>query len=193
MYSQDTTAIDPQRPTLSESNSLVSKGRLQFENGFNMDLSNGTDSYGTFIRFGAHDKIEPRMTANFASNDINLGVKFHLFTLEPVLQLKSAFIYDFSISGRYVYKLASTITLNDCMYINHNVAYDGEFYNIALLGYLEGKNGAFIEYSNQLSNTLFHGGVTRRLTNSTQIDVNGGYLVEAEAGYIGFGLSFYVK
>jgi hypothetical protein len=193
MYSQDTSAIDPQRPTLTESNSLVSKGRVQFENGATRDLSNGTTSYGTFIRFGAHDKIEPRMTANFRSNDINLGVKFHLFTLEPVLRLKSSLIYDFSISGMYVYKLASTINFNECLYMNHNIAYDGDFYNIVLLGYIEGKNGVFAEYSNQLSNTLFHAGVTRRLSNSAQFDINGGYLVESKAGYIGIGFSFYAK
>ena len=59
-YSQDDDngTIDAQRPTLTESYSILVPGMIQFENGLDYFDKSGTTSYGTFFRGSVTNRVE---------------------------------------------------------------------------------------------------------------------------------------
>jgi hypothetical protein len=185
--------IDPQRPTITESNTLVSKGRLQFENGYDVDLTNNTNSMGTFIRYGLANNLELRMATNFVDSGINVGAKFRLFDIDK-LNLGTAFIVDYNTVGGSFYKGAITIGITETIYTTYNLCYqnNSDIYHVALLGYSKNKCGAFVEYTDAGNTNRIHGGTTYRASNSLQIDLNGGYFTDLKTTYVGAGLSFFV-
>jgi|TARA_B110000259_G_C14013435_1_gene400401 hypothetical protein len=186
--------IDPQRPTITESNTLVSKGRLQFENGYDVNITDSTDVLGTFIRYGVTDNIEIRMATNYVSKDVNLGVKFKLFDFEDI-NLGTAFTVDYNTGSGSFYKVAGTIGITESIYSTYNLCYqdNSDFYHVILLGYSNNKCGAFVEYTDADNTNRLHGGATYRILNNVQVDLNGGYFTELESAYIGVGVSFFVK
>lgn len=190
----DVSYIDPQRPTITESNTLVDQGRLQFENGYDLDLSNNTDALGTFIRYGVTDKIEARMTTNYVGKDVNLGVKFKLFDFDNI-NLGTALILDYNTGGGSFYKLSGTIGITETIYSTYNLCYQDnvDFYHVILLGYSHDRCGAFIEYTDANNTNRIHGGATYRVFDNVQVDLNGGYLPEFESNYVGAGVSFFIK
>lgn len=193
-YSQDTSAIDPQRPTITESNTLVVKNRLQFENGYDLNLKDTSDAIGTFIRYGVTEHIELRMTTDYTSKDVNLGVKFKLFNLDR-LNLGTALILDYNTGGGSFAKFACTIGFTESLYSTYNLCYQDnvDFYHVLLFGYSHNKCGAFIEYTNAGNTNRIHGGITHRVLNNLQLDLNGGYFTNLKSPYVGAGLSFFVK
>ena len=186
--------IDPQRPTITESNTLVKQGRLQFENGYDVNLDNTVGSLGTFVRYGLASNLELRMATNFVDSGINIGVKFKLFDIDK-LNTGTAFIIDYNTLGGSFYKAAITIGLTDDVYVNYNLVYQDnvDFYHVALLGYSHERCGAFVEWTDNSNTNRVHAGATYRATNSLQVDLNGGYFMDLKTSYVGAGLSFFVQ
>ena len=76
-YSQDDSkgVIDPQRPSLSESYSIVIPNIIQFENGFDYLDNSGKVSSGTFVRGAVARRVELRVFTDYSHLN-TAGLKF---------------------------------------------------------------------------------------------------------------------
>ena len=200
MYGQGD--IDAQRPTLTESNTLINKGLLQFENGLQHNFINETLEMNTFARYCVTDFIELRTVLNYESPDYTLGAKFQLFDAENALNLGLSAVYMYYHNSNNDYRLAFTKNFKNCNFaMNYNLGYDVGVYHILLAGYSMQKFYIFAEYNTQrldlggteINYDRIHGGVTYKVIESVQLDLNGGYYLDSENYYGGVGLSFYVK
>ncbi len=185
--------IDPQRPTLAESSTIVGKGVIQSENG--AAYGNNNWSYGTFFRYGLADRIEFRASSDLESSNLGLGGKIYILDQDGIIPSASFVMsYDFT-NGVSVtdYRLALTYSVQESYTVAINAGNDIDWYGIILIGKSFGeKTGAFIEAYLRDGYTQYHGGLTRRLTNNIQIDISGG-LMDNEDFYAGAGFSFRIK
>jgi hypothetical protein len=67
LFSQDDNkgTIDAQRPTRTESYSIIVPNVIQFENGLDFDGGSETISYGTFVRGSVTKRVELRASTDY--------------------------------------------------------------------------------------------------------------------------------
>lgn len=191
-YSQDDGmgTIDPQRPTLTESYSIIKKNTLQFENGLDYYAKDSTFGYGSFIRFGVTERVEIRMFTDYEHFN-TVGAKF--IAIEPdnsALGIGASFVYNRDLLGNSNdFRMALTRDF-DKVFVTYNLGYNGAIYNIALLGVpMCDKWGYFIEYYNDPIMNRIHNGFTWIPQRDIQLDVNGGWM-DTNGWYAGLGVSF---
>jgi hypothetical protein len=191
-YSQ----IDAQRPTITESYSIIDKGLLQFENGIDFSGKDSTLTYGSFVRGSITDKFELRSYISDADN-VTVGAKALLLTPETnSLGLGASFVYNLNINGGSDFRLAMTKNFSNNTFITYNFGYDGAKYNVLLYGVPVIKSvNYFIEYMNygldaDGSFNRLHSGFTYIPHNDVQLDVSGGVIDSFDNWYVGAGLSF---
>lgn len=212
-YAQKTETvsnIDPQRPTLTESNTIVDKGVLQFEGGAVMNsvdssLEDAEMGYNVFVRYSVADVLELRTNLDLKSPNFNLGAKFLIVRENNKLGLGVSGIYTYygaDTDGGPTssdYRLAITKNFKNGFYVTYNVgndtAYD-DIYHIGLVGKSFGRLAAFGEYkyvNKENEENEVRGGITYRILSNLQVDVNGGYFTETEQYYLGAGVAFNVR
>jgi len=85
--------IDPQRPTLTESYSIIVPNMIQSENGVDYSGTADTFSYGTFLRGSVTSRVELRAFTDY-KNLNSVGAKF--IAMEPdstVLGIGTSFVF----------------------------------------------------------------------------------------------------
>jgi len=194
-YSQDDSSdvVDAQRPTLTESYSILALNILQFENGIDYYENSNTWTYGTFVRGSVVDRIELRAFTDY--KDLNaVGAKF--VVMEPagtVFKIRASFIYNRDIlNSSNDYRIAMTKALNS-VFVTYNFGYNDAIYNIALLGVPIGHEFSyFIEYYNAPAVNRIHSGFTWIPLRDVQFDINGGW-IDSNEWYAGLGVSFRLR
>lgn len=191
-YSQET--IDAQRPTLTESKTIIEKNSIQFENGgfFGFD---GSYDANTFVRFGVSNHLEMRVNKTLKLSSFQVGTKIYLWEGKDLVPGVAMIMSYDPIYFYQDYRLALTGNKGKFFY-TLNGAYNTNWYGIVLLGLAYNKGSFFGEY--QLNDALVqqvNAGVTYIIKNEVQLDVHGGYVYDAifYAPYIGCGVSFRVK
>jgi len=194
-YSQDDGkgTIDAQRPTLTESYSIIIPNMLQFENGFDYFGNSDTYGYGTFIRGSITSKVELRAFTDYEHLN-TVGAK--VIVMEPagsVLGIGASFVYNRDLINTIDdFRMAMTKDFKK-VFVTYNFGYNGAIYNIALLGVpLENKFGYFIEYYNDPAMNRIHSGFTWIPKRDIQLDLNGGWM-DKDEWYTGLGVSFRLK
>lgn len=194
-YSQDDGkgTIDPQRPTLSESYSIIIPNMLQFENGLDYFGNSNTFSYGTFVRGSVTNRVELRAFTDYKHLN-TVGAKF--IVMKPdgsALGIGASFIYnrDF-INNSNDYRVAMTKNFKS-VFVTYNFGYNEAIYNIALLGVPIGdKFSYFAEYYNDPVMNRIHSGFTWIPQRDIQLDLNGGW-IDTDGWYAGLGVSFRLR
>lgn len=185
--------IDAQRPTLTESYSIVVPKMLQFENGFDYFDNSSTSSFGTFVRGSVTNRIELRVFTDYARFNL-VGAKF--VVMEPegtALGIGASFMYNRDlVNSADEYRLALTKTFEK-VFVTYNFGYNDAIYNIALLGIpINNQFNYFIEYYNDSSMNRVHSGVTWIPHRDIQLDISGGWM-ENDGWYSGLGVSFRLR
>ena len=190
-YSQEDDGkgtIDAQRPTLTESYSIIKTDMIQFENGLDYYGNSRTFGYGTFIRGSVADRVELRVFTDYKHFN-SIGAKF--IVMEPAKFGVGASVvatYDFVNNSPDV-RIAMTRDFKK-VFATYNLGYNGDIYNILLLGVPIGnKWGWFGEYYNDPTMHRAHTGFTWIPQRDVQLDVNGGWMSTNE-WYMGLGVSF---
>lgn len=194
-YSQDDGmgSIDAQRPTLTESYSIIKPNILQFENGLDYFGNSDIFGYGSFIRFGVHERVEIRAFTDYEHFN-TVGAKF--IAIEPdgsTLGIGASFVYNRNLmSNSNDFRMALTRDFNK-VFATYNLGYNGAIYNILLLGVPMGdKWGWFGEYYNDPTMNRLHTGFTFVPQRDIQLDVNGGWM-DIDEWYAGLGVSFRLR
>ena len=195
-YSQnvdDKGTIDAQRPTLTESYSIIIPNMIQFENGVDYYENSETVSSGTFVRGSVSSRVELRAFTDYT--DLNtVGAKF--IVMEPessALGIGASFIYNRDlIKNADDFRVAMTKSFKS-IFITYNFGYNGAIYNIALIGVpLSKKFTYFAEYYNDPLINRIHSGFTWIPKRDIQFDVNGGW-IDTDFWYAGLGVSFRLR
>ncbi len=189
----DKGTIDPQRPTLTESHSIIKTNMLQFENGLDYNEHSDTFSFGTFVRGSVTTRVELRMFTDY-SNMNAVGAKF--VAMEPDatnLGIGAAFVYNRDITNKADdYRLALSKTFKS-VFATYNFGYNDDIYNIILLGVPIGdKFSYFAEYYNDPVMNRIHNGITWIPLKDIQLDINGGWM-DTDEWYVGLGVSFRLR
>ena len=191
-FSQDN--IDPQRPTLTESSTIVIKNIIQAENGFTQDVKDGPTDRSMFLRTSPNKFVELRFNISILTGTINYGGKLQLTKLDNTIGLGSALVVTHISTPEGTLadlRVAVTKTLPKNLTLTYNAGYQVTPYHIFYLGKTIGRLGIFGEY--QFQNTdvrnvyvhQFHYGAMFRIAEYAQIDIHGGNFVDG-------GLSFYI-
>lgn len=195
VYSQDDAKgkIDPQRPTLSESYSIIAPNMIQFENG--LDYFENTDalSYGTFVRGSVTARVELRAFTDYTHLN-NVGGKLIVMEVDSsVLGIGASFLYNRGLmNNTNDFRVAMSKNFNR-FFVTYNFGYNGSIYNIALLGVpIRDKFCYFIEYYNDPLVNRIHTGFTWVPVRDIQLDINGGW-VDNDEWYTGLGISFRLR
>lgn len=191
--SVDKGIIDPQRPTLTESYSIVQMDILQFENGLDYFVKDKSIGVGTFLRGSVSNRTEIRISTDYTS--LNLaGLKF--VVLDPEnngLKLGASMVYSrmlLSDVNDFRFVLSKS---HKKFFSSYNFGHDDKFYNIILAGYsLTNTLNYFLEYYNEPAHHQLHSGFTWIPVRDLQLDVNGGW-VDSHDWYWGFGASFRIR
>lgn len=192
--------IDPQRPTLTESNTIVKPGIFQLESGGNYGFTDSLWNGGTFMRLGTCRWFEFRSLYDYRTQSLNIGGKIVMLPADNSENIGISAVYSYNHNYYDDFRIALTKSWEDGYYINLNAGYQGSFYNIILFGRQVNRFGCFFEYMYQKEGTKttieetdrLHAGITWRLIDNIQIDVNGG-LFRRTGPYVGFGLSYYAR
>ena len=134
-FAQDKGVIDAQRPTLTESFSIVKLDIVQFETGVDFFTDPKSTSLATFVRGSVSDRVELRVASDFSS--LNLaGLKFVVLTPENnLLKVGTSMLYSrLLLDQGNDFRLAFTRSF-DRLFFTYNVGYETQFYNILLAGY----------------------------------------------------------
>ncbi|MDB4754960.1 transporter [bacterium] len=187
-FAQET--IDAQRPTLTESNTVVAPGIIQAETGFTyIDQFYGLN---TFVRFGITERLEFRFATAYASPNLDLSGKVFIWEGKGAIPGLS-FQLDYNpFFGRQNYTLSATGSLSEKFFYTVNAGNDYNWYALGLIGFSYSKGCVFAEYKYHETYQQIHGGVTYILKNEVQIDINGG-LIDYTTPYVGAGLAFRLK
>jgi len=182
--------IDVQRPTLTESNTVVAPGIIQAETGFTyIDQFYGLN---TFVRFGITERLEFRFATAYASPTLDLSGKVFIWEGKGAIPGLS-FQLDYNpFFGRQNYTLSATGSLSEKFFYTVNAGNDYNWYALGLIGFSYSKGCVFAEYKYHETYQQIHGGVTYILKNEVQLDINGG-LVDYTTPYVGLGLAFRLK
>jgi len=194
-YSQEDGkgTIDPQRPTLTESYSIIIPNMLQFENGLDYFGSSDTFSYGTFVRGSVTDRIELRVFTDYELLN-TVGAKF--VVMEPAgstTGIGASFIYNRDLANSSDdYRIAMSKSFKS-VFVTYNFGYNEDIYNIALLGVPIGDQFSyFAEYYNDPETHRIHSGFTWIPKRDIQLDINGGWM-DTDKWYAGLGVSFRLR
>lgn len=185
--------IDAQRPTLTESYSIVVPKVLQFENGFDYFDKSSTSSFGTFLRGSVTNRIELRVFTDYKHLN-SVGAKFVVIDPESTAsQIGASIMYNRDlVNNADEYKVALTKSFEK-IFITYNFGYKDAIYNIILLGIpLNKEFNYFIEYYNDASLNRVHSGLTWIPHRDIQFDISGGWM-ENDGWYSGLGISFRLK
>ena len=189
----DKGTIDAQRPTLTESYSIILPNMLQFESGVDYFSNSNSYSYGSFVRGAISKKIELRFFTDYESIN-TAGLKFVVMEPEKSsLGLGASFIYNRNFDNdSNDFRLALTKSFSK-VFITYNFGYDNNIYNIFLLGIpISNRFNYFIEYYVDANINRIHTGFTWIPQRDIQVDINGGYM-ETEDFYVGLGFSFRLR
>ena len=187
-FAQET--IDAQRPTLTESNTVVAPGIIQAETGFT--YINQFYGLNTFVRFGITERLEFRFATAYASPTLDLSGKVFIWEGKGAIPGLS-FQLDYNpFFGRQNYTLSATGSLGEKFFYTVNAGNDYDWYALGLIGFSYSKGCVFAEYKYHENYQQLHGGVTYILKNEVQFDINGG-LVDYTTPYVGLGLAFRLK
>jgi len=188
--SQAQETIDAQRPTMTESNTIVGQKVIQAENG--STLINDSLEFNTFIRFGLTERLEFRIASSFDSPFIVIGGKVFISEGKKALPgLSFALDYDL-MSGVQNYVFSATGAPTESMFYTLNFGNDSDWWGIVLAGYSLGNTSVFAEYKYHENYEQLNGGITYVIKGEVQIDVHGG-LIDYKTPYIGAGISFRLK
>jgi hypothetical protein len=194
-YSQDDGkgTIDPQRPTLSESYSIIIPNMIQFENGLDYYGDSNTFSYGTFIRGSVTRRVELRAFTDYQHLN-TVGAKF--IVMEPdgsALGIGASFVYTRDLMNDYNdFRVAMTKAFKS-VFVTYNFGYNVAIYNIVLLGVPIGDNVSyFVEYYIDPEMNRIHSGFTWIPIRDIQLDLNGGWM-DTDGWYAGLGVSFRLR
>ncbi|MGG8495466.1 hypothetical protein ACQY1Q_03545 [Tenacibaculum sp. TC6] len=183
--------IDAQRPTLTESYSIILPNMLQFENG--LDFINNKAVYNTFLRGSVTDKIELRASTDY-SNLSTVGAKFVVMNPEKTsLGIGTSFIYSRNlIDNTNDFRLAMSKSFSN-FFVTYNLGHAANFYTIFLVGTsITEKVNGFIEYYYDSFMNRVHSGITWIAHKDIQLDVNGGW-IGTDVWYAGLGVSFRLR
>ena len=197
MFSQD-YRIDAQRPTLSESSSIIKSNNLQFENGVEFDFE-GNATTSIFFRHTFFNFIETRVLKTFEPDEIGYSGKVRLFNSDNFAGTSISFIYTYNDGSEY--KVVATKDLNRLSLTanyswNDNVI-GGRYRNLTASYLLYPDWSVFLE--GQLAGTnddgfekTVRGGVVVLPYNSIQLDTFVGY-GEITQLHAGVGFSFKIN
>ena len=192
-FAQDKGVIDAQRPTLTESFSIVKLDIVQFETGVDFFTDPKSTSLATFVRGSVSDRVELRVASDFSS--LNLaGLKFVVLTPENnLLKLGASMVYGrFLLTEVNDFRFVVSRSF-DKLFFSYNFGHDERFYNILLAGYpLTKKLNCFVEYYNEPMHHQLHSGITYILGKDFQFDLNGGW-IDSKTWYFGTGFSFRIR
>lgn len=198
IYSQE-DRIDAQRPTLSESFSIINNNIIQAETGVNYDFDASEVTSSTFIRHSFFNRIELRVSQGLTNNDFGYGAKFLVLNNNNDLNLGLSFIYSHNKTDNYQISLTKDFNR---LSVTFNTGWDRSVtsgrYNILLFTYLLLPDWSiFVEgQSNGTNNTTFErtiqGGVVFVPTDDIQLDAFVGYN-EGQGAYVGGGVSFRIN
>ncbi len=194
-YSQEDGkgTIDAQRPTLTESYSIVVPNLLQFENGLDYFDDASDVSFNTFLRGSVTKRIELRASTDYKTLN-SVGAKFVVMNPEKTaLGIGTSFIYNRDlVNNTNDFRLAMSRSF-DNFFVTYNIGYFENFYNIFLVGApINDKFNYFIEYYNDKFLNRVHTGVTWIPHRDIQLDVNGGWM-DSDTWYAGLGVSFRLR
>ena len=185
--------IDAQRPTITESYSIIAPNMLQFENGVDYSESSNEMTYGSFVRGAISERVELRLLTDY--HDLNtIGAKF--IAIEPgnsSFGIGASFVYNRDLlSNSHDVRLALTKDFDD-VFVTYNFGYQEAIYNVVLLGIplLEEFN-YFVEYFNDTAVNRIHSGITWIPQRDIQVDISGGW-IEHASWYAGLGFSFRLR
>lgn len=189
--------IDVQRPTLTESNTTIAKGVIQFENGTQFDINSNTMGYSVFARFGTTEKLEFRLASDLMSPQFDLSGKVLLFKRKNNIPGLATTLAVNPWSGITDWRLSATNGIGEKLFYTLNLGNNHDWYGIALLGISIGNNGAFFgEYQyHELGISTINSGATYIIKNEVQLDAHWGLNADASGSYpyVGAGISFRVK
>jgi hypothetical protein len=187
-YSQET--IDVQRPTMTESNTVIAPKMIQVESGAN--YINDNIEFNTFVRFGITERLEFRVASNFNSPTLDLSGKVFIWEGNGAIPGLS-FQLDYNpFLGRQNYTLSATGGLGEKFFYTLNAGNDYNWYGLGLIGFSYSKGCVFAEYKYHETYQQIHAGVTCLIKGEVQIDINGG-LIDYTTPYVGAGLAFRLK
>ncbi|MBL4624453.1 MAG: hypothetical protein JKY42_04870 [Flavobacteriales bacterium] len=187
-FAQET--IEAQRPTMTESNTVIAPKVIQAESGATF-INEGFDS-NTFIRFGITERLEFRLATSFDSPTLDLSGKVFIWEGKGAIPGLS-FQLDYNpLWGRQNYTLSATGALGEKFFYTLNAGNDYDWYGLGLIGFSYRKGCVFAEYKYHENYQQLHCGVTYILKNEIQFDINGG-LIDYTTPYIGVGLAFRLK
>lgn len=194
-FSQDDGkgTIDAQRPTLTESYSIIIPNMVQFENGIDYFNENDTVLYGTFFRGSVTNRFELRGFTDYTQLN-SVGAKFLVMEPDSTWSgIGASFIYSRALSSNTDdFRLALTRSFSKVLF-TYNFGFNGDIYNIVLIGIPLGDQvNYFIEYYNDPALNRIHSGLTWIPVRDLQFDVNGGWM-DTNAWYAGLGVSFRIR
>lgn len=194
-FAQETNnhTIDAQRPTLTESYSIILPNMLQFENGIEYFGNAEEYTWGTFVRGSITQRIELRAFTNYQQLN-SVGGKF--IAMEPAgtaLGIGASFVYNRGLQDNSDdFRVALTKDFNS-VFATYNFGYNGSIYNIGLLGVPFAENFCyFAEFYNDPTVNRIHTGLTWIPHRDFQFDINGGYM-DTDEWYLGIGASFRLR
>ncbi|WP_408031793.1 hypothetical protein [Tenacibaculum xiamenense] len=185
--------IDAQRPTLTESYSIVVPNLLQFENGLDYfdDISDA--SFNTFLRGSVTKRIELRASTDYKALN-TVGAKFVVMNPDKTaFGIGTSFIYNRDLVNNVNdFRLAMSRSFEK-FFITYNIGHIENFYNIFLVGTaISDQFNYFIEYYNDKFLNRVHTGLTWIPHRDIQLDINGGWM-DSETWYAGLGVSFRIR
>ena len=185
--------IDAQRPTLTESYSIIRPNMMQFENG--LDYISNADSvvFGTFMRGSITNRVELRGFTDY-SNLSSFGGKFIAVEADSsAWGIGAAFVYNRDLQLKSDdFRMALTKSY-EAVFFTFNFGYREFIYNIILVGLPIGQSlNYFIEYYNDPMINRIHSGVTWIPFPDIQFDINGGW-IDSSDWYAGIGFSFRLR
>jgi hypothetical protein len=185
--------IDAQRPTLTESYSIIIPNTIQFENGVDYFENSDKFSYGTFVRGSITNRVELRAFTDYQHLN-TVGTKF--IVMDPVssaLGIGASFIYNRDLRANSDdFRVALTREFNQ-IFATYNFGYNGFIYNILLIGAPLGDQvNYFAEYYTDPLMNRFHTGFTWVPKRDVQLDINGGWM-DTHVWYGGIGVSFRLR
>lgn len=187
-FSQET--IDVQRPTLTESNTVIAPKMIQAETG--VTYTDGFTDFNTFVRFGLTERLEFRVASTFTSPMLDLSGKVFIWEEKGAIPGLSFQLNYNPLMGRQNYTLSATGSLGEKLFYTINAGNDYNWYGIGLLGLSYNKGCIFVEYMYHENYQQLHGGITYILKNEVQFDMNGG-LIDYTTPYLGAGIAFRLK
>lgn len=209
-FSQIDFSVDPnqptiniQRPTFSESATVLQGTPIQFENGA-LVPEEGDVAYNSFMRFRVNDRIELRSNTDWDTN-FDIGAKVVLFNSDEAYFPDISVQSNFTQAGGQImatdYRVAATFdNLVDNLGLTFNYGkmarFNGSNYFIATGSYqVLDRVTAFAEAQVRGEDVDYNFGFIALANNRWAVDIRGGSVAmgDESASFFGGGISFAVK